>query len=272
MKIENLIYEESDIITTDKYLKFCLENNICYIKTDYFYTGIFNWRGEIHPKTVDDICVVGHSDYPITSDIAKKFKKIFCINKDNKEDNCFGIPLGITNNSNESALHPIYGNTNIMFNIFIDNSLNKTELSYLNINTSTNQFERNLVFEKFSKKSWVKVGNIDCSIEGRKKYLTDIKTSKFVFCPRGNGIDTHRLWETLYMGSIPIVKYENAHHLFTDLPILFIKDWNEIEKKYLEQKYTEMIKKEWNFKKLKVNYWTNFIKKICKDKLTEEVL
>lgn len=40
--------------------------------------------------------------------------------------------------------------------------------------------------------------------------------------------DTHRLWKTLYMDSIPIVKYESAHHLFTDLPILFINDWKEI--------------------------------------------
>lgn len=28
---------------------------------------------------------------------------------------------------------------------------------------------------------------------------------RFVFCPRGNGIDTHRFWESLYRGSIPVV-------------------------------------------------------------------
>lgn len=28
---------------------------------------------------------------------------------------------------------------------------------------------------------------------------------KYVACPRGNGLDTHRFWESLYRGSIPIV-------------------------------------------------------------------
>lgn len=32
---------------------------------------------------------------------------------------------------------------------------------------------------------------------------------RFVACPRGNGIDTHRLWETIYRGSIPILTQSN---------------------------------------------------------------
>jgi len=32
----------------------------------------------------------------------------------------------------------------------------------------------------------------------------------FVACPRGNGLDTHRFWETLYRGSVPVVK-DSAH-------------------------------------------------------------
>ena len=43
-------YNIDDIITTDGYLSFCNINNICYIKTDFFYIGSqFKWRGEIHP-------------------------------------------------------------------------------------------------------------------------------------------------------------------------------------------------------------------------------
>jgi hypothetical protein len=32
------------------------------------------------------------------------------------------------------------------------------------------------------------------------------KRFKFVFCPRGNGFDSHRFWETLYRGRYPIVE------------------------------------------------------------------
>lgn len=32
------------------------------------------------------------------------------------------------------------------------------------------------------------------------------QSHSFIAAPRGNGVDTHRLWETLYRGSIPIVR------------------------------------------------------------------
>jgi hypothetical protein len=30
---------------------------------------------------------------------------------------------------------------------------------------------------------------------------------KYVICPRGNGIDTHRVWEALYLGVVPVVHH-----------------------------------------------------------------
>jgi hypothetical protein len=62
------------------------------------------------------------------------------------------------------------------------------------------------------------------------------------------------------MGSIPIVIYEEAHHLFTDLPILFINDWDEINEDFLNNKYDEISSKNWSYDKLKMSYWENFIK------------
>ena len=39
-----------------------------------------------------------------------------------------------------------------------------------------------------------------------ERYSRLVQDFKLIACPRGNGIDTHRFWETLYRGSIPIVK------------------------------------------------------------------
>jgi len=39
-----------------------------------------------------------------------------------------------------------------------------------------------------------------------KQYSEIAQNFRFIASPRGNGIDTHRFWETLYRGSIPIVK------------------------------------------------------------------
>ena len=259
MRIDEFKYNIDDIITTDGYLSFCNDNNICYIKTDFFYIGYLIWRGKYHPSEINEICVIGHADYPVVDDISNKFRKIFCINRYTDNDNTFGLPLGITNDCDDSPIHKVYGNKQIMIDVF-NEYIKNINLAYINFNISNYPNERSLVFDKFSNESWVKIGNIENSIDGRRKYLEEVKSSKFVFCPRGNGIDTHRIWESLYMGSIPIVKYEKTHHLFTDLPILFIKDWNEINEDFLNEKYLEIIKSDWNMNKLKISYWLEFIK------------
>lgn len=41
------------------------------------------------------------------------------------------------------------------------------------------------------------------------QYVELSKNFKYVFCARGNGVDTHRFWESLYRGQTPIV-LENA--------------------------------------------------------------
>lgn len=51
---------------------------------------------------------------------------------------------------------------------------------------------------------------------------------KFIASPRGNGVDTHRFWETLYRGSIPIVKdsiWRQNFDFLTDY-IAVTKTWN----------------------------------------------
>jgi hypothetical protein len=255
---------EEDIITQDGFLNFCNDNNLCFIQVDYFYRGgPFIWRGVMHPTKVDDICVIGHGDYPVVDGISSKFKLVFCLNKVSTNPNTFGVPIGITSDCDDTPIHRIYGNKKIMVEVS-NESIDKTNLVYLNFSINTHPQVRNYVFNKFHNEPWVKVGVPVPTIEGRKKYLQEIKSSKFVLCPRGNGIDTHRIWESLYMGSIPIVIYENAHELFTDLPILFIKDWNEITTDFLNKKYEEITSRNWSFEKLKMGYWENFIKEKIK--------
>lgn len=250
---------KEDIITTDGYLSFCNDNNICYIKTDFFYVGEINWRGERHPKNINDVCVIGHSDYPVTDNIVSNFKTVFCINRQTSKPNTYGLPLGLTNDCDDSPLHRIYGNKEIVIDV-INEHIDKSNLVYMNFNTSTFS-ERPAIWNFFEKFNWVKVGEIENTLNGRKSFLREMKSSKFVVCPRGNGVDTHRMWEALYMGSIPIVKYEdNTHHLFTDLPILWIKEWSEINEEFLENKYSEITNKVWNLNKLKLSYWEKFIK------------
>jgi len=62
-----------------------------------------------------------------------------------------------------------------------------------------------------------------------KKYAKTVQGVKWVACPRGNGTDTHRLWETLYRGSIPIVKesqWSNSLR-WLDMPMLIVSELKE---------------------------------------------
>jgi hypothetical protein len=60
------------------------------------------------------------------------------------------------------------------------------------------------------------------------KVFSDLSNSyKYIAIFRGNGIDTHRLWETLYRGSIPILIEDDwiSSMLYLELPILRIPEW-----------------------------------------------
>jgi len=51
---------------------------------------------------------------------------------------------------------------------------------------------------------------------------------KFAASPRGNGLDCHRTWELLLLGTVPIIQTSSLDPLFKALPVVIIKDWSEI--------------------------------------------
>jgi len=48
--------------------------------------------------------------------------------------------------------------------------------------------------------------------------------------PPGNGIDTHRVWETLLVGGIPIVEKNDLYTEFTrqGVPLIMLDNWEII--------------------------------------------
>jgi hypothetical protein len=261
----------SNIITTDRYMEKINKHNkptqFQYYKTDFLFNdGI--WRNKIieRYKMNSDILVNGHSDFEINNKMAyvitlKKLPNfIYSINSNSSSKNTLGLPLGITNDCDDSPIHKILGNLEMMKEVFVEKSKStfRKNLVLLNINKTTHP-ERSYVFDKFSKESYVTFSLPDVSMEGRKKYLIDIIEHDFVLCPRGNGIDTHRLWETLYMERIPIVIYTDAHTSFIGLPILFINNWDELNENFLREKLIEIKSKKWMWNKVYLDYWINFL-------------
>jgi hypothetical protein len=259
-------FTKDDIITTDKYLN-AFPNN--YYKTDIIiYKSSINWRNNIiyPPNKNMNALITGHSDYSINdNDFEFFFPKIwYTVNKQTKLSNVYSIPLGITNNTNESTLHHIYGDLDCLIKVMKE-EVNYKKLVYMNFNINTYSKERQFVWDLFKNEDWVTIGNIINTIEGRTNFLREIKSHSFVLCPRGNGIDTHRLWETLYMGSIPIVKKDIGYEDFYDLPICFIDDWNQVNKVFLEKEKIRINNTNYCLDKLKISFWIDKIKKSIED-------
>jgi hypothetical protein len=253
-------FTKEDIITTNKFRD---------VFPDYFYKTDIIYRKKmmkcsnrmIRPPKINQYLIIsGNSDYPITNDLVDYYRPQiwYAINNKTMRENVFSLPLGITNNTNESILHPVYGNLDCMIQV-MNEIITKKKLVYMNFNINT-YYERRNVWELFKDKEWVTIGQITNTIEGRTQFLQQIKEHSFVLCPRGNGIDTHRLWETLYMGSIPIVIYDSALVEFNDLPICFIDNWEMITKDFLEKELERFHKINWSLDKLKIDYWINKIK------------
>ncbi len=251
----------NDIITTDGYLDIVknYSEKLCHIKTDYFRIGTFQWRGGRHPNIIKENVIISHSDYPVTNDISKKFKRVFCVNNDSTSVNTYSLPLGIPNNTDELEILKIIGNKHDLISL-INCDLEKQNLLYINFSIDTQKNIREPLYKKFENNSWILKEYPSYDVESRKHYLENIKKSKFVLCPRGNGYDTHRLWESLYLNAIPIIQYHRTHDICEDLPVLFVNDWNEITEEYLNEKYYEILNKKFNKNKLKLSYWDNFIK------------
>ena len=76
-----------------------------------------------------------------------------------------------------------------------------------------------------------KLPNIDFS--GKRmsptRYAKISSGYSHIFCPRGNGIDTHRFWEALYRGSLPVVIQSNWSDSVAQLgvPLLAVESWEQ---------------------------------------------
>jgi len=160
------------------------------------------------------------------------------------------IPIGVHTG--------IFNRSYIYFNKLLANKpFQKNHLSYFNCETNNDPSRRKL-FEHIKNVPYCKLQVNRISIE---KYLSDISKSKFMFSPRGCGLDCYRTWESLIAGSIPIIEKSNLDPLYDDLPVLLVDNWDNINENFLKEQYTILQSKKYNLRKLFADYWIEEIEK-----------
>lgn len=91
----------------------------------------------------------------------------------------------------------------------------------------------------------------------RESYWNALLDHKFIISPEGNGIDCHRHYEALMAGCIPIVE-DNPfiREKYAGCPVLYTKNYSEINEKYLQSKYAEMLDQTYDFSPLFLSHYT----------------
>jgi len=130
------------------------------------------------------------------------------------------IPIGIANSQWS------HGNLHNFENVLLNNKSNNV---YFNFNIHTNINKRQICYESlYNKLHWLD----NVSPHDNIKRLS---TYKFCICPEGNGVDTHRLWEALYLKTIPIVIRSEFTNILeqNEIPLVILNRWDEFDENKL---------------------------------------
>lgn len=266
-----------EIIQTNKLAEIFDDKNIFFCKIDLIHSVIEKI------KNVKNKCVliVGNGDLPFTDELEREFPEnvvgIYAQNSICNSDRVFPIPLGIGN----SEPCPKSGHGEHWPDVFEKvETLKKIQFSelenlkiYSNFDVRTNPEHRNKV--KFISQETDYVTTCFSKLS-YQEYIDNILAHQFNLCPIGNGLDTHRVWETLYCYRVPIifdVKYSRSYNwsrtetgirekLYKKLPIVILDDENELKNlDVIRDKYFS-VKKNWqNLNLFDHRFWVDKIYK-----------
>lgn len=167
----------------------------------------------------------------------------------------FGIPLGIVQYKDICL-----DDKRTYFKLFkkLCNG-NKDGLLYMNFTEWANP-KRTKIRQFFADKPFCKSG----SVTHFGPYIRTAGKFKFVISPPGLGPDCYRVWESLLVGTIPVVQHSHLDWLYEGLPVLLINEWEEVTEKFLQEKHKEITAQSYASEKLFMDYWIKYIEKTRK--------
>lgn len=239
---------ESEVLYKNNNFKI-KENDVIFCNT-YLLDDLFNMLNDLGEfKNLK--LISGQTDHKVTKkDFLKKPKcisKWFAVNVNYEVDQLIPIPLGLSNN---------LAGKNLEKDSFSKITPKKSKLKkiYSNFEINTNYFHRKQLLKRryFKNEDFeYKLNKIDFD-----QYLKDLNKFKYILCPWGNGVDTHRIWEALYANSIPVVKNHMTLKTLNKLNAISLNNYKEMSIKNLEQKE----RADFNQDFLNIDTWMKLIR------------
>lgn len=226
--------------------------DIIYCKTDHIQK-LFSLIKDFNASFK---LITHQSDYPITEVLfnqrPKCIKKWFAQNAAFDHPDLIGIPIGIANSY--SSAHNLMPSD---IEAAVAKNLPRDKRFYMNFNPSTNPSKRSWLWNNPPSRATREFG------VPKDRYAEALCKHKFTLCPQGNGIDTHRIWEALYCGSIPIVEWHVTHWQMRNSPVIFVADFKEIlgrDEEFLEYELFKSQRELPNCRSMKIDYWKSLIR------------
>jgi hypothetical protein len=134
---------------------------------------------------------------------------------------------------------------------------------YVNFRPDSNLGVRKSIFEHYQRLSldgapWITF-QVPEPRGSQGRFADELGRHRFVLCPPGNGVDTHRMWETLAAGGIPVVAKSIAMEPFRSLPILYVDDLCDVRLEFLEAEWARISGMPADLAMLEADYWRTLI-------------
>jgi len=204
------------------------------------------------PPQVKVTVVISNSDEEFDDALYKQIEpyvtRVFAINCSASKAN--QIPIGFR----DDGYTPHKDLTEILNDP--NKSGEKTTLCLVNFLVETNGGERQRALHRFTGQSWATIDQsylnyglqkatiftIPETIQKRLEYYARLKATKFVVCPPGRGMDTHRVYETLFFGGIPIIKTSFLDPMYKKLGGCWIvKDWSDVTEEACAKRWASRV-------------------------------
>jgi hypothetical protein len=90
-------------------------------------------------------------------------------------------------------------------------------------------------------------------------FVAELVRHRFCLCPRGNGIDSHRFWESLYLDCIPVIVRSDWIGAYSEFPVLLLNSWDELLSVDWRQAYLRIKSTAHRFEGLSLSHLTERI-------------